>query len=38
MEAGLIRFSEYDEIGIKSIILYKVYNQIKRTHTSLSML
>ena len=31
-------FSEYDEIGIKSKILYKVYHQIKRAHTSFSML
>ena len=43
MEAGLQftsggHFSEYDRIGIKSKILYKVYHHIKRAHTSFSML
>ena len=38
MEAQEDMFSEYDKIGIKSKILYEVYYQIKRAHTSFSIL
>ena len=38
MEAQEDMFSEYDKIGEKSKILYKVYDPIKRAHTSFSKL
>ena len=44
MEAGLIFFrrsyslNNYDKIGLKFKILYKEYHQIKKAHTSFSML